>query len=147
MTSKINNAVKETMGSAKEKIGRATNNERMMDRGAAQKAEAQINKQEHAGAHAQGMGHNLDTTAHRPIGAVENDPTLPANRVYATDNTLQGQAYNSNLQGRGNVNDPTLQGRGNINDPTLQGRGNINDPTLQGRGHINNPLGNTQRNY
>ncbi|KAG0318740.1 hypothetical protein BGZ97_003310, partial [Linnemannia gamsii] len=51
ISNKMSNAYNETMGSAKEKLGHVTHSQHMAGAGAAQKADAQINK---AQTHAQG---------------------------------------------------------------------------------------------
>ncbi|KAF9278643.1 hypothetical protein BGZ88_000439 [Linnemannia elongata] len=88
MTSKISNTYNEAVGTAKEKLGHATHNQRMAGSGAAQKTDAQINQQHHKAqthAHAQGVGNNIQGETQKAAGTVANDPSLRA-RGQANDN-------------------------------------------------------------
>ncbi|KAF8944864.1 hypothetical protein BGZ47_003623 [Haplosporangium gracile] len=85
MSNKISNTYNEAMGSAKEKLGHATHNQHMAGSGAAQKADAQINQQNHkAQTHAHGIGNNIQGESQKAAGTVTNDHSLKA-RGHAND--------------------------------------------------------------
>ncbi|KAF9148606.1 hypothetical protein BG015_009646 [Linnemannia schmuckeri] len=85
MSNKISNTYNEAMGSAKEKLGHATHNERMAGAGAAQKTDAQINQQnQKAQTHAHGVGHNIQGETQKAAGTLTNDQSLKA-RGHAND--------------------------------------------------------------
>lgn len=79
MTDRISNTYNQTVGSAKEKIGKAVGSEHLTSHGAAQKAEGEINQQRTtAETHAQGFANQAQGTAQKAVGGATNDPELEA---------------------------------------------------------------------
>lgn len=79
MTDRISNTYNQTVGSAKEKIGKAVGSEHLASHGAAQKAEGQVNQQRAtAETHAQGLGNQAQGAAQKAVGGATNDPELEA---------------------------------------------------------------------
>ncbi|KAF9374771.1 hypothetical protein CPC16_001084 [Podila verticillata] len=75
----LSNTYNQTVGGAKEKIGKAVGNEHMAGHGAAQKAEAHTAQQRtNAETHAKGLGNQVEGAAQKAVGGATNDHSLEA---------------------------------------------------------------------
>ncbi|KAG0363018.1 hypothetical protein BC939DRAFT_450325 [Gamsiella multidivaricata] len=79
MTNKVSNTVHEAVGATKEKVGRATGNESLAARGAAQNAQAHANQDAlKANTHAHGVANNVQGATQRTVGSATNDHSMQA---------------------------------------------------------------------
>ncbi|KAF9997496.1 hypothetical protein BGZ65_006926 [Modicella reniformis] len=83
MSGKINNTFNEAVGTAKEKLGHATNNKSLESKGAAQNAEAHANENtRQAHTHARGAANNLEGAAQKAVGGATGDHSMEARGHY-----------------------------------------------------------------